>query len=212
MFCWYYLKKHKDKLRAVDTKPKKFNSANEKYIMLTSLRDWKTQCHDHRTCGNQRNTIYCIEIYGQKWSSWKNWDQKAISSSSNQGYATQPYLQSQINLIQQMKNWKTSRSAIITEVAKSRVHLQLYRDVYPEVVFREIFGPKIHTFNMETRLCNATMHANLGTGVQTNGSRRSGQRSQKSENIWQFVDWMAEKCYNNGWLQTTVKHDGGSFH
>lgn len=51
-------------------------------------------------------------------------------------------------------------------------------EVWPEVVFMEELWPKSHTSDVETRLSDSTMHENIGTGVQKNGSRCSGLMSQ----------------------------------
>ena len=78
----------------------------------------------------------------------------------------------------------------------------------------EELQPKSQTSDMETRPSDSTMHENIGTGVQTNGSRCSGLMSQKLKYLAVeegslFAERAGER-YNNECLQATVKHGGGS--
>lgn len=50
-------------------------------------------------------------------------------------------------------------------------------EVFLEGVFMEELWPKNNTSDMETRL-SSSMHNNIGSGVQKNGSRSSGLMSQ----------------------------------
>lgn len=50
--------------------------------------------------------------------------------------------------------------------------------VWPELVFMEEMQPKSSSTEVKTRSSNSSMHENIGTGVQKNGNRCSGQMSQ----------------------------------
>ena len=94
------------------------------------------------------------------------------------------------NLVQQMKNtsslfpFEIGRCPAVPSaqnwqkpVGPRYTHL-LSREVWPEVVFMEELQPKSHTSDIETRPSDSTMHKNIGTGVQKNGSRCSGLMTQ----------------------------------
>lgn len=59
----------------------------------------------------------------------------------------------------------------------------LSEEVWPEVVFREELQPESHSSNVETRPSDSTMHKNLGTGVQKNGSRCSELMNQNFKHL-----------------------------
>ena len=94
------------------------------------------------------------------------------------------------NLVQQMKDtssllpFKIGRCPAVPSaqnwqkpVGPRYTHL-LSGEVWPEVVFMEELQPKSHTSDVGTRPSDSSMHKNIGTGVQKNGSRCSGLMSQ----------------------------------